>query len=258
MNDRTTIIFDCKTHHERMYANWSPSTYRVWWQDLPKAARQMYIEQLRIDEDKQERAREFEARKAQLVKICVPRKDIDRLMSGELNETRAMEAAREFFAGPSTILVLVGPRGVGKTFAGSWLAAATEDSVIGGRKPDARPLNHHGYRSRARFITAAQLARTSRYDDKAMGSLERIELLVIDDLGVEYADEKGSFLSLFDGLFNVRYSNRLCTVITTNLTASEFKGRYGERIVDRIRESGKFIGLDGKSMREPCAESPLS
>jgi len=100
------------------------------------------------------------------------------------------------------------------------------------------------------FASASDIARVSMFDDKAMKELETVRYLVLDDLGVEFNDKGGSFLSRFDSLFNRRYSNELTTVITTNLTAEDFRDRYGERAVDRIRETGSFIGLDGKSLRQ--------
>jgi DNA replication protein DnaC len=99
------------------------------------------------------------------------------------------------------------------------------------------------------FMTAARLSRLSKFDDEMMGRVLRAVRLVIDDLAVEYADEKGFFRSLLDEVINERYGNRLPTLITTNLAADLFKERCGERITDRVREAGRFVSLDNPSLR---------
>lgn len=100
----------------------------------------------------------------------------------------------------------------------------------------------------AYWITAKALARIGAYDDDAK-KLEKHKHLVIDDLGTEYADQKGFFLSNLDGLIDARYADELPTVITTNVSAAEFKTRYGERIADRIRGSGAWVEVGGGSLR---------
>ena len=102
---------------------------------------------------------------------------------------------------------------------------------------------------RPRFVDVSRFSRSSRYDDEQMGPLERCSMLAIDDLGMEYADAKGSFLSLLDGLVNARYAASLRTVITTNLGAGAFRERYGERVADRIREVGRYVEIADPSMR---------
>jgi DNA replication protein DnaC len=72
---------------------------------------------------------------------------------------------------------------------------------------------------------------------------------VIDDLGSEYHDAKGFFQTLLDEIIDVRYAGKLPTVITTNLDAAGFAAWYGERIVDRVREGGRFIACGNASLR---------
>jgi DNA replication protein DnaC len=172
----------------------------------------------------------------------VPAKDQDAIARGELDDTPAMQAARELLSFSQRILVLSGPKGCGKTTAASWLAAQDVRVRLPGDRDDrgvAEPM----------FLDVSKLARLSRYKAEDVEPLEECSLLVIDDLGMEYADEKGSFLATLDGVFNARYAAGLYTVITTNLPAKTFKERYGERIADRIREVGRFVELDGKSLR---------
>jgi DNA replication protein DnaC len=72
---------------------------------------------------------------------------------------------------------------------------------------------------------------------------------VLDDLGSEYADAKGNFLVNLDELIDTFYGDKRPLLITTNCTDSEFKQRYGARIVDRIRECGSFYGIRTASLR---------
>ena len=46
-----------------------------------------------------------------------------------------------------------------------------------------------------------------------------------------------------------RHGHRRLTVCTTNLKASDFRARYGERVADRIRECGAFVEIAGTSRR---------
>lgn len=185
----------------------------------------------------------------------IPRKDAQRLRTG-LSDTSALAAAKQFLAAPTErILVLSGHKGCGKTVAAGWCVLQGSPDPYVPRHPEESGVRRHidGYRQSwptgPRFLTAAQLARVSMYSDTDLKPLYESELLAIDDLGVEYLDQKGAFLSLFDALFDARYANDARTVITTNLPAVEFKARYGERVADRIREVGRFVELADKSMR---------
>ena len=196
-------------------------------------------------------AKERHAAKRWLMQMGVPVKDVEVLSTaGALRDTAALNIARGWWAGDSTCLVLSGTRGCGKTTAAAWCVAQPprEDPY---RARDAwlrGAISPRAYRSPL-FLDVSKLQRASRYDEERMLDVEMAATLAIDDLGMEYADAKGSFAALFDALFNVRYADQLKTVITTNLTAVDFKARYGERVADRIRECGVYIELDEQSLR---------
>lgn len=182
----------------------------------------------------------------ELLKRGIPVRFVDVLRAAEKpRHTDALERAAEFLsdAGERT-LVLSGPKGVGKSFAAAWVVAQA--------CPDANPRRRNGVWSpdeAPRWLSVSKLARIERYNTAVMEPFEQCSMLVIDDLGVEYLDAHGSFLTTLDGLIDARYAGGLRTVITTNLTADAFKARYGERIADRIRETGEFVELAGKSLR---------
>jgi DNA replication protein DnaC len=232
------VTFYPAWHGERMRRG---GDYFAWWERLSNVERARYHAELaeherdvRIAEARQreEAARlDRENRIHELKRRGVPSKDRARIVDG-LDDTPALAAARAFSdSGDKHLLVLAGPAGVGKSVAAAWLVATHARSAI--------------------FIDQSRLVRKSRYADSDMAPLEDVSLLAIDDLGSEYLDERGSFLTSIDGLINARYSEERPTVITTNLSSARFMMRYGERISDRIREVGRFIEFRGPSLRGP-------
>ena len=113
-------------------------------------------------------------------------------------------------------------------------------------------------RSKRFFITADKLVQMGGYETdsrKLRDQIEQADILAIDDLGAEYGDKSGWFLSLFTALLNERYAEVKRTIITANLTVEKFRATYGERAVDRI---GEFLGTvyvcSGKSKAKEDAD----
>lgn len=162
-----------------------------------------------------------------LLELGFPQLAVDVVRAGVAQEP-AIERLRTRLAS-SEILVISGPKGTGKTVAATWWASQR--------------------RGRIRFVRASSFAASSRYE-----RAEREDLLahplVLDDLGAEFVDAKGSFLADLDELVDVFYSSRRALVVTTNCTGAEFSARYGERIADRLRECGRWIALTGESLRK--------
>lgn len=180
----------------------------------------------------------------ELLAKLLPEKVLEELRAGKVDKTPAIEALEQ--APP--LVVLSGGTGTGKTTAaGWWLYTWVMDpsnwSAVDTWGTAPRLMGS------AIFVTGARLARWARYDDGQMDKLLRASRLVIDDLGGEFMDVKGAFLSLIDEIINERYANRRPTVLTTNFKVEDFRERYEARIADRIRELGKFIALGNVSMR---------
>lgn len=175
-------------------------------------------------EDEAVRRREEEAR---IAEIGIPPLHLDALRAGNIRPTDATVA----LTGPTKLTCLSGDTGVGKTLAAAaWLLAGPVEGSL--------------------FVSAAELARWERYDRAEMARLLGAPRLVIDDLGTEYQDAKGNFMAIFDELVNVRYTHRLPTVLTTNITDPiAFRRRYGDRVTGRIREVGRFVVLGGIDQR---------
>lgn len=151
-----------------------------------------------------------------------------------LNEARSADATRAAVRAVNAwdarycAIVLSGAKGTGKTVASAWWAL--------------------GAKRRFRFVRSAELVRASRFD----GSWDewlKAPALCVDDLGAEYSDAKGSFVSDLDLLIDTFYSDMRPLIITTNCTSAVFLARYGERIADRINECAEWASVDGESMR---------
>lgn len=172
----------------------------------------------------------------QLLARGFPLKAVRQVGEG-VSETEAITTVRRFLGSQRRLLVVSGGRGVGKTLAASWWAM------------QAHPAPPEVVCTPGRFIDAPSLSRWPRYDDDRMAQLECARALVLDDLGLEFDDKSGAFISLVDGLINARYAAMLPTLVTTNMRASDFRARYGERVADRIREVGSFVEIAGASLR---------
>ena len=83
-----------------------------------------------------------------------------------------------------------------------------------------------------------------RYEDR----IRNTGILVLDDLGAEYHQDW--VLSKVDAIISERYNRMKPIVATTNLSDGDLKGKYAERIIDRLRATAKVVNFTGKSLRE--------
>lgn len=164
-----------------------------------------------------------------MVELGFPRRAVGIVRAGADLVHPAIGRLRGYVAS-AEILVLSGPKGCGKTVAATWWAAQRRDRV--------------------RFLRASTFAASSRYDDRAARGEWFTAALVLDDLGAEFADSKGSFVADLDELVDVFYGDLRPLLITTNCSLDQFRERYGERIGDRLRECGRWISLSGESLRQ--------
>lgn len=153
----------------------------------------------------------------------------------------AKEYAEEFkerFADGST-LVFSGLPGTGK----SHLAIAICQHIM-----------NHGFT--AMYINALDAIRlvrstwsrnSERSEAEVMSMLASVDLLAIDEVGVQYGTE-GEKVILFD-IINRRYQDQMPTVLMTNQGVDGFKEYLGERAFDRLREAGRWVAFDWESHR---------
>lgn len=146
-------------------------------------------------------------------------------------ETKAVARMRSWKpSGGCNAIVLLGAAGAGKTVAATWWALQRDHAPA--------------------FVRASSFAAASRYDREERAGWMRAGALVLDDLGAEYVDAKGSFLTDLDELVDLYYGDGRPLVITTNIpTRPEFEARYQNRIADRLRECAVFFGSTDKSQR---------
>lgn len=210
----------------------------TWSGPTPEEQRELEERHLREEYERTEQAR---TRALDLLGRAIPPRAFAVATSIDREETDAVAQLR---AAPAVLTVLSGPTGVGKTAA---VASVLVDHVRVMARPQDLLAPHAAVF--VLWVSAPELARWQRYDEREMARLLGARRLVIDDLGTEFLDEKGSFRSLFDEVIDSRYQHSRPTYITTNVGAETFRARYGERIVDRLREAGRFVAVGGPSLR---------
>ena len=101
-------------------------------------------------------------------------------------------------------------------------------------------------------VTAINLAKAYSDNPELYRRYVNQELLFIDDIGTEPVSLKiygNEFSPITELLYN-RYDKQGWTIITSNLSDSQIKERYGERIDDRLKEMFDRMHFQGKSYRK--------
>jgi DNA replication protein DnaC len=138
-------------------------------------------------------------------------------------------------------LLLYGPVGTGKTH----LCSAVANYVLQAGKTVL-------YLKIGKIL---DLIRQTRFEDfsqrdKSMETLNRIyrvDLLIIDDLGVESQTDFTQEQLLY--LLDERLIHRLPWMISTNLTPDELEAHYEDRLSDRLLGLSKIFKFSGQSIR---------
>lgn len=137
-------------------------------------------------------------------------------------------------------LVLIGPPGLGKTLA---LAVIINEACKVYRGPV--------YATWPDALAALKAGFGGAKDDprrEAVDSLRDAPFLALDEVaGVRDASDF-DHSELF-GLIDYRYRERLPTLVAANATATQFPGLVGERVADRLQETGPQLVLTGSSQR---------
>lgn len=158
----------------------------------------------------------------------------------ELSRDRLIRLSRCEWVKSCQAILLVGPVGTGKTHLGIALG-----------------LEAAQRRHRVRFYRAEELVRLLSEAKgegevtKWMKKLEKVDVLVLDELGFIPFDRTGAEL-----LFNVlvqRYQRR-ATVLTSNLAFSEWGRVFGDEkltaaLLDRLAENAEVLTTSGSSYR---------
>ncbi|PJN03766.1 ATP-binding protein [Streptomyces sp. CB01201] len=142
--------------------------------------------------------------------------------------------------GPS--LLLAGPTGTGKTHQ----AYGAVRSLLGA-----------GVRLRWEAVNTPDLyarlrPRQGHDPERDLATLSRCPLLILDDLGAAKHSEWTEELTY--RLIDRRYTERLPTLITTNLPIDALRGAVGDRVASRLAEMTQRVILTGPDRRrQPTA-----
>lgn len=131
--------------------------------------------------------------------------------------------------GQNEVLVLSGSTGTGKTVAAvTWLWR--HRALPGG------------------FMRASAFAAASSFDGALRTNWAHLwRVMVLDDLGAEYADNKGAFVSRAEEVFDHYVADGRGLVVTTNLSPADILTRYGERLASRL--VGRIRPASGEDLR---------
>lgn len=173
-------------------------------------------------------------------------------LRGQLNATKALAAAKDFIASNRndvSFLLLLGSPGIGKSVAAAYVMREHgKRAGLQGRDP-SRPAEY-------RWIQASQLIGASNYgaDAQWVNELERVRLLIVDELGADSASRAGK--AKVTELLLKRHSRNAGTVLASNLSHVDFIEVYGQALFDRIRSNGVDPDLKSEKSLRKTLRSP--
>lgn len=235
--------FEAKARAMREWRAANPKLAQAWDEALAEdAARRAaaLAESERAEEQQRRRQVLLEAAPQRLLDLGAPLRAVDAWRSELDASAPGVRAVRRMLAEGKSFCLLSGKPGGGKTVAA---VVAMADRLLEARDEDLPAL----------FVRAgegAQLGFFSARDRELLEQMRTAGLLVVDDLGPEALFDGSIWKSILDDVVDVRYSNRLPTVLTTNLDAEQFRKRYGGRIADRVRHAGILEDCGSESRRK--------
>jgi len=83
--------------------------------------------------------------------------------------------------------------------------------------------------------------------------MERVEFLILDDLGKEYLGVRQQLNPMvqltFDAMLRERYNRVLVTIISTNFDKSSIQNQYGDSMLSVLYGSTKYVEVKGHDFR---------
>ena len=236
------------TSQGRRYTSFTPAR-EVWTRCPACISRDQAAVEAHEAEQRMKRAME---QRAELIRqACLPSRFIgrgfDNFVASTEEQRRALTICRDYAEGfevearnTGASLVLSGKPGTGK----SHLCAAVIQAVI-------------STACWAQYVTCMDMVRMIRgtwrkdseqsEEDVLLQLGERIDLLVIDEIGMQYGTD-GEQTIIFDVL-DRRYRECKPSILLTNQDKAGFKDYVGERIFDRMTEVARWVPFDWASYR---------
>lgn len=238
----------CERHGPYRSDGWLLCGVRECWRPCPACSRE--AEQREAAEAARQRVEARQRRLERAIqRAAIPPRFADRTFEGYRAmsdaQRRALQAARAYAADFAAHrkagkgLVFVGSTGTGK----SHLACAILRAVV-----------LQGFAGL--YITALELIRMVRStwrhrgdmtEQDAFAELESVDLLVIDEVGMQYGTEGEQVL--VGEVLDRRYRLLAPTVVLTNQTPAGLAAYIGDRPFDRLREDSQWIVCDWESYR---------
>lgn len=199
-----------------------------------------------------EAQRQAEAQRARIEKMisraAVPTRFIGRTFANFKATTDGQEHALEVASEFAEAFDEKQKRGLGLVFSGmpgtgkSHLAAAILQSILD---------RHTGLYTTAmgliRMVRATWHRESDRTEEEVLAMLASVDLLVIDEIGVQYGTE-GEQTILFEVL-DRRYCDMKPTILLTNQGKDGFRDYIGARSFDRLTETARWVSFDWASYR---------
>ena len=137
------------------------------------------------------------------------------------------------FSTDSPSLFMLGKTGLGKTFLSSCIA---KELMLSGKNV--------AFDSVQNFLIKIQNEQFGREPGNTIEVLNEADLVILDDLGSEF--NSPVFQSALYNIINNRINLEKPIIISTNLSLSELKEKYDDRIISRLMsfEPLRFFGVD--------------
>ncbi len=134
-------------------------------------------------------------------------------------------------------LLLTGATGTGKTHLSLAIAKAVTEAGYGVVYGSVGPL-----------LRRLEDERFGRAEGDSESQMVSCDLLILDDLGMEFDTPLGR--SFIYNILNARLLENRPTIISTNLSPTALKARYGDQIASRISGGFEPLLCVGKDMRQ--------
>lgn len=217
------------------------------WSGCPDCAAEQKARERAEEEQRQAEAQRQRIEKM-ISRAAIPARFIgrtfDNFRAADDHQQHALDVARDFAENFKDKLA----RGHGLVFSGlpgtgkSHLAAA----ILQGIMPA-----HTGLYTTAmgliRMIRATWRRDSERSEEEVLSMLSSVQLLVIDEIGVQYGTE-GEQTILFEVL-DRRYCDMKPTILLTNQGKDGFREYIGARSFDRLTETARWVSFDWTSYR---------